>query len=55
MKRAKTPTFIVELPLSVCDNTERQLTARLLAGTRLYNAALGEALRRLGLMRESKA
>ena len=55
MKRAKTPTFIVELPLSVCDNTERQLTARLLAGTRLYNAALGEALRRRGLMRESKA
>ena len=55
MKRAKTPTFIVELPLSVCEKTERQLTARLMAGTRLYNAALGESLRRLGLMRESKA
>ena len=55
MKRAKTPTFIVEMPLSVCEKTDRQLTSRLLAGTRLYNAALGEALRRLGLMRESKA
>ncbi|MBE0507284.1 MAG: transposase [Marinospirillum sp.] len=54
MKRAKTPTFIVELPVSVSQETERQLTARLLAGTRLYNAALGEALRRLDLMRESK-
>lgn len=55
MKRAKTPTFIVELPASVSQETERQLTARLLAGARLYNAALGEALRRLDLMRESKA
>ncbi|MBE0505712.1 MAG: transposase [Marinospirillum sp.] len=54
MKRAKNPTFIVELPVSVSQETERQLTARLLAGARLYNAALGEALRRLDLMRESK-
>ena len=38
----------------VSQATERQLCARLLAGTRLYNAALGEALRRLDLMRQSK-
>jgi hypothetical protein len=55
MKRAKSPTFIVELPVSVTQETERQLSARLLAGTRLYNAALGESLRRLDLMRDSKA
>ena len=55
MKRANSPTFIVEMPISVSQEAERQLSARLLAGTRLYNAALGEALRRLDLMRESKA
>ena len=55
MKRAKQPTFVVTLPVSVSDESDRQLTARLLAGTRLYNAALGEALRRLDLMRQSKA
>ncbi len=55
MKRAKTLTYIAELPLSVSQEHERQLCARLLAGTRLYNATLGESLRRLDLMRESKA
>lgn len=55
MKRAKTDTFIAELPLSVSQETSKQLSARLLAGSRLYNAALGEALRRLDLMRDSKA
>lgn len=54
MKRAKTSTFIAELTVSVSQETERQLCARLLAGTRLYNAALGEALKRLDLMRQSK-
>lgn len=54
MKRAKTPTYIAELPVSVSQEAERQLCARLLAGVRLYNAALGEALRRLDLMRQSK-
>lgn len=51
----KTATYIAELPLSVSQETDRQLSARLLVGTRLYNAALGESLRRLDLMRESKA
>ncbi len=54
MKRSSTDTFIVELPISVNTETERKLSARLLAGTRLYNAALGEALKRLDLMRQSK-
>ena len=55
MKKAKTKSYTVELPVSVSTGTERQLTARLLAGSRLYNAVLGEALKRLDLMRESKA
>lgn len=55
MKRATQPTYIVELPLAVSQEIGRQLSARLVAGTRLYNAALGEALRRLRLMRQSKA
>lgn len=55
MKRAKCPTFIVTLPVSVSQEADRQLSARLLAGTRLYNAALGESLRRLDVMRQSKA
>lgn len=54
MKRAKSRTFIAELPVSVSQEAERQLCARLLAGTRLYNATLCEALRRLDLMRQSK-
>jgi len=55
MRKAKKPTFIVTLPVSVCTETERQLSARLLSGTRLYNASLGEALKRLDLMWQSKA
>lgn len=55
MKRPKTPTFIAELPLVVSEETQRQLSARLLSGARLYNTGLGEALRRLDLMRQSKA
>jgi hypothetical protein len=51
--RAKTPTFIAEFQL--CATDERALRIRLDAGRNIYNAALGEALRRLDLMRESKA
>lgn len=54
MKRAKNLILIVELPVSVSCEAEKRLTARLLAGARLYHAALGEALRCLDLMRESK-
>ncbi|MGA3208075.1 MAG: hypothetical protein ABSE05_09635 [Syntrophales bacterium] len=54
MKRFKTNTFILELPLVVTPGDERQLLARFEAARRLYNAVLGEALRRQSLMRESK-
>ena len=53
--RAKTPTFIAEFQLCATPADERALRIRLDAGRNIYNAALGEALRRLDLMRESKA
>lgn len=55
MKRSKTPSFVLELPLVVTPGQERILLARFEAGRRLYNAVLGEALRRQKLMRESRA
>ncbi|MBK8970846.1 MAG: transposase [Hahellaceae bacterium] len=54
MKRAASPTYIVTLPISASVEDERQLCGRLLAGTRLYNATMREALRRLDLMRQTK-
>lgn len=55
MKRAKTDTFVLELPLVVTPGAERTLLPRFESGRRLYNAVLGEALKRQRLMRESKA
>jgi transposase len=55
MGRAKTPSFIVELPLMVTDAQQSKLQARFSAARQVYNACLGESLRRLNLKRESKA
>ena len=55
MPKTKTPSFILELPLVVQPPAERVLLGRFEAGRRLYNAVLDEALKRLALMRESKA
>ena len=55
MKRAKTDTFVLELPLVVTPAAERTLLGRFESGRRLYNAVLGEELKRQRLMRESKA
>lgn len=55
MPRAKTPTFVLELPLVVNPSDERIILSRLEAGRRLYNAALHEALKRLDLMRSAEA
>lgn len=55
MAKAKTPSFILELPLVVKPGDDRILIARLEAGRRLYNVVLQEALKRLDLMRQSKA
>ena len=55
MARRSTPTFIVELPLVVSARDEREMLVRLELARQLSNACLGEALRRLDLMRESLA
>jgi putative transposase len=53
-KRETTPSFIVELPLKTSASAERDLLIKLDSGRQLYNACLGEALRRLSLMRQSR-
>ncbi len=54
MPKAKTPTFILELPLVVSFAQDRIMLGRMEAGRRLYNAVLHEALNRLARMRQSK-
>jgi len=49
--RQKTPSFIAEFPLIVTAADARALAIRLNAARHIYNAALGEALRRLDRMR----
>ena len=51
MKRAKTPTFHLELPLRVDWSQERSVRAHLEAARSLYNALLSEAMKRLRCMR----
>jgi putative transposase len=55
MARKKTPSFVAEFPLRVSPADERALFVRLNAARQIYNACLGEALRRADLMRESRA
>ena len=47
MKRSKTPTFLLELPLAVTGGQARRLRAHFEVARCLYNALLGEALARL--------
>ena len=49
----RTPTFTCELPLRVGFSVGRILAARIEAARQAYNAALGEALRRMRLVRQS--
>jgi transposase len=51
----KSSTFIHELPLKVNPHQEVVLLKRLEAARQIYNACLGEALKRLRLLKESKA
>jgi putative transposase len=53
--RKTTPSFIAEFPLSTTQGEERELSIRMDGARQIYNACLGESLRRLALMRESKA
>ncbi|VVM05598.1 hypothetical protein [Methylacidimicrobium tartarophylax] len=52
--RANTQSFIAEFPLRTAAADEVALSKRLNAAREIYNASLGEALRRLALMRQSK-
>lgn len=49
------PAFVTEIPLKVSPAQEAALNKRFHAAQQVYNACLGECLRRLDLMRESKA
>lgn len=51
---SSTPSFVCELPLRVSPAQEKALLARLEAARQLYNACLGEALKRAGLVQQSK-
>jgi hypothetical protein len=55
MKRSKTPTFLLELPLSVDAGQAKRLRVHFEAARCLYNALLGEALKRLRQMRADPA
>ena len=50
-KRSKTPTFLLELPLQVDAQQAKHLRAHFEAARCLYNALLGEAVKRLKQMR----
>src|SRR5215468_11125799 len=55
-KRPKrTPSFVCEVPQRVRPHEEHTLLARLEAARQVYNACLGEARKRVRLVRESKA
>ncbi len=51
MKKSKTPTFLLALPLAVDPEQAKRLRAHFEAARCLYNALLGEALGRLRRMR----
>src|SRR5260221_13299307 len=55
MKRSKTLTFILELPLAVDAGQAKRLPAHFETARCLYNALLGEALKRLRRMRADPA
>jgi len=51
LKKSKTPTFLLELPLSVTSQQAKRLRAHFEVARQLYNALLAEALGRLKRMR----
>src|SRR5262245_136361 len=51
----RTPSLVCEVPLRVRPREERMLLARLEAARQVYNACLGEARKRVRLVRASKA
>jgi len=55
VKKSKTPTFLLELPLRVDAGQARRLHAHFEAARCFYNALLGEAMKRLRAMRADPA
>jgi putative transposase len=55
MSKSVTPTFMCELSLVLSSAAERVMNVRFDVARQTYNACLSEALRRLDLLRESKA
>ena len=55
MKKSKTPTFLLELPLAVNSGQANRQQAHFETARALYNALLGEALARLNRMRADPA
>lgn len=55
MPRKTTPSFVVEYPIRVDSQSERELEARFNAGLRLLNAVQSEALVRIELVKNSEA
>jgi len=55
LARSHTPSFTTLIPLTVTPSQEKKLLARLEAARQVYNACLGECLKRLRLLRQSKA
>jgi transposase len=53
MSRGKTASFTVEIPLSANAGAAKRMRSRFEAGRNLYNAVLGEAVKRLKSMRRS--
>jgi hypothetical protein len=51
VKKSETPTFLLELPLQVDAQQTKHLRAHFEAARGLYNALLGEAMKRLKQMR----
>lgn len=55
MQRSSTPNFITEIELAPTGKQAKKLRAKFEAARQVYNACLGEIMRRLRLMRESRA
>jgi hypothetical protein len=55
VKKSTTPTFLLELPLSVDAGQAKRLRAHFEVARCLYNALLGEALRRMKRMKADPA
>lgn len=51
----RTPSFVCEIPLRVAPAEQHTLNARLEAARQIYNACLGEALKRARLLKERRA